>query len=174
MDWTAFGAVTNAIAALLVFGSLVAVLRQLTELRRSTDAQAYSTLLSNLQEPMVRRARKHLIALGATQLSEWTVEDRELAEVAINSYDTVAIMVRHDMMPKQLLLHWRDSILACWSVSEALVEERRTHTSEDYWEDFQWLAGEATRHGWKHPDLHVVGGRGSPPPTAGRVGNRAS
>ena len=69
-------------------------------LRKTVYAQAFKTAMDVLQAPEVRQARGVVLyELKNKPLHEWTHQQVRAAEVVCHTYDSVAIMVRHEMIP---------------------------------------------------------------------------
>ncbi len=117
-------------------------------LRRTIYAQALKTAMDILQAPDVRRARRVVLsALRDKALGEWTVDERQYAETVSQTYDTVGLMVRYDMLPVEYIADsWGDSLRRSWRIVKPLVDEyRAVRDSYEYWDDYQYLAQEAER-----------------------------
>jgi hypothetical protein len=146
MDWSAVAALSAVFTGLIILGSVIVLLRQTRELKRATHAQAYFTALEYLQNDKVRFARKKLMEFGGKPLHSWLEPEKWTAEKVCQSFDSVAIMVRHGMLPKELIIeNWMDSLIRCWAAAEQLVNDYRKIRGPEYWDDFEWLANEARK-----------------------------
>jgi hypothetical protein len=149
VNWTAVGAVATAITGFVILLSVIALARQIRELRRATHAQAYATAVRWLQSEKTRTARRTLFSLKEKILAQWTDEERSACERVCQTYDLVAIMIRHGMLPKEILVeNWGQSLVNSWRAARLFVVQlRNEYGSPHRWDDFEWLAGQAELEG---------------------------
>ena len=147
MNWLALDAIATATTGFIIFFSVVLLGWQIRELRRATNAEAFSKVITTFQEGSVRMAMGQLSNLGDKDLVEWTQDEVNAAEKVCNTYDSVAIMVRNGMYPKHILVqYWRVSLIFCWDIASVLVDKYRLERDDfRLWEDFEWLAVEAKK-----------------------------
>jgi hypothetical protein len=146
MDWVAAGAMATAGTGVVALLSVGILAWQIRLLRLATTAQSYATLLDQIQAEPIRAARAAIFRLKDKPLGEWTELEIGEAEKVCNTYDTMAIMLRHDMLPKGILIdNWRDSVVKCWVAAKPLVLSYRETRGSEYWDDFEWLADQAGR-----------------------------
>lgn len=88
-----------------------------------------------------------LVELRDTPLQDWTHQQVRAAEVVCHTYDTVGIMVRHEMIPVECIADsWGDSLRRTWAIVVPLVRKYRDQRkSDEYWDDYEWLAAQALR-----------------------------
>jgi len=89
VDWATLTNVAVIISAWFV-------IRQLNEMRRTTQAQSYSVAREILQDEKVRQARATVFRLGreGKDVEKWSREEIQKAEIACHTYDAVGQMVR--------------------------------------------------------------------------------
>lgn len=131
----------------LVFITAIFVWWQIIEMRRSTQAQAYGVARDILQDEKVRDARDTVFFLKANNKSidDWSDSDIKQAQIVCHTFDSVGQMVRNKYLQKEAIIDsWGPSIVGLWPVVEPLVKKYRTDwKAERYWDDFEWLCGEA-------------------------------
>lgn len=149
MNWDAVTAVAAVVAAIGLLVTLALLIRQLKLMRAAMNAQTYTAALQQLQYESVREARSRLIHLGneGKQPPEWSDCDRRQAEVVCHTYDTVAIMIRNDLLKESMILdNWGHSIVRTWDIVKPLVLQYRTERNASrIWDDYEWLAERARR-----------------------------
>ena len=145
VNWTAVGALATAVTGVIILVSVVVLALQIRELRRASYAQAYASAVGWLQSEDMRAARRALFDLRGKALPDWTHDERWACEKVCQSYDIVAIMIRHGMLPKEILVeNWQQSLIASWNAARPLVEEfRKEYAFPEKWDDFEWLARQA-------------------------------
>lgn len=144
-------AIVQAVSTVAIVGTLWLVGRQVVEGRRAAHATAFGTLHAILQADEVRRARAHVLgALRDKERDCWDEADRAAVGIVCSSYDAAAIMCRRGLLPVDLVADsWGDSIRRCWAIVAPLVAERRTqYGSPEYWDDFEWMASQASSQPW--------------------------
>ena len=143
MDWVAFGAIATGATGLIILISLVVLARQIRELRRATHAQVYNTVLATVQNEDVRKARRILFGLAEKELSKWTEQEILEAEKVCHTYDSIGIIVHNHLLPLNIIVSWRYSVVQSWNIALPLVKKYRVDRSApDFWDDFEWLAKE--------------------------------
>lgn len=145
MFWTACGAIASALSSLIVAVSIVILFRQVREAQKATYAQTFFEASARLQDEKLREDRGRVFLTKGKPLEKWTPQEIASAERVCHNYDTVGIMVRKEMLPKEIILDsWGDSLRKLWPLVRPLVEKyRRERQAEEFWDDFQWLAEEA-------------------------------
>jgi len=152
MDWIT---ISNAIKALdwatlsniAVVISAMFLVWQLAEMRRTTQAQAFSVAVEHLQEERVRQARQTVFQLKGKPLESWSSEELRSAEVVCHTYDAIGQMVRHKLLSKKIIVSsWGPSLRRSWPIVRSLVEKyRREFDAVEYWDDYEWLANKAQK-----------------------------
>lgn len=86
--------------------------------------------------------------LSGKNFSAWTSDEKKRAEKVCHNYDAVGIICRNNLLPAHLVADsWGDSLRRCWNILSPLVAEYRTsRNSQEYWDDFEWLAREAEKY----------------------------
>ena len=143
MNWTAFSAIATAVTGFILFGTLVAILHQISKQNRANRAQAFTNLIGWVQREEIRLARRKLFLLRDKQkkLEHWEQDEIMEVEKVCHTYDTVGIMWREKIVPERILAYWSTTITESWDIAELLVtkyrEERR---NPRLWESFENLA----------------------------------
>jgi hypothetical protein len=150
MDWTA---ISDAIRTLdwatlsdiAVVVSAIFVVRQLIEMRRTTQAQAYTLAVNHLQSEEVRQARRIVFQLDGKPLESWSKKEKDAAEIVCHTYDAVGQMVRHRLLSKKIIVDsWGPSLRRSWPILWPLVQKyRQEFDAIETWDDYEWLANEA-------------------------------
>lgn len=129
-----------------VFVSTILIIRQLSEARRATQAQAFSTVFNILQEQKVRQARKTVFSLKEKPLLKWTKKEIKAADIVCSTYDVVGIMIRNHLLPKEFIVDsWGPSLIRSWEILNFLIDEYRKESGSEYWNDYEWLVVEALK-----------------------------
>ncbi len=135
-----------------VYGQLKHARRQLEQAREaleqarlSTMASAFAKAVDIIQDELKRTDRGTIFSIQDKKYSDWTEVEREAGERVCHSYDQVGIMIRAGMFPKELIVDsWGYSLRRIWPILKPLVIDYRTKKdSDEFWDDFQWLAEEA-------------------------------
>jgi len=139
IDWGTLSDIAVVITA-------VFLIWQLREMRRTTQAQAYSIAVDRLQDESVRDARRKVFSLEKKPLDKWTKKDVAAAEVVCHTYDVVGQMVRHKLLSKEIIVDsWGPSLRMSWPILEPLIKKyREDFSAEETWDDYEWLARAAT------------------------------
>ena len=122
---------------------------QLRGLHATMHAAAFKSAYDILQTEFMREARGFVLSeLKDKPFASWTPAEKKRAEPVCQSYDSVGIMCRHGFVPIPAIADsWGDSLRRCWAILAPLVHEYRvTRNSKEYWDDFEWLAGQASKH----------------------------
>ena len=148
MDTPTWVLVLQAVANLAVVATFFIYYRQLAAMRHASIGQSVLALIPFLQTPSLREARGVLIKLREKPYSLWTSSEKENAERACAAYDIAGILVRNNIIPKKLIVdNWGDSITKCHLAAKEYLESTRAARGGDYWDDFEWLAAEASKRG---------------------------
>ncbi len=150
IDWNAVTAICTAIATLIIFITAVIAISQLSEMKRATIAQAFSTVLAHLQLEETRQARRVLMHIREADFSKWTQEQIDKAEIACSTYDVVGILLKRKVIdPRMVTAEWHVSIIRCWERALPMTKSYRRDRGPDYWNDFEWLYRLAKQHSWQ-------------------------
>lgn len=139
----------DLISLLLLFVTAVVLVWHAHEMRRSTSAAAFKSIYDILQDEKIRTARGVvLFDLKGKNLSEWSKEEMLQAEIVCQNFDSVAIMVRNGMIKESIIADsWGDSLRSCWERLSPLVTSYRVkRNSNEFWDDFEWLAKKAEKY----------------------------
>jgi len=153
--WTAVGAIGQWIETAIAFLEFLVVavgiafaVYQLREMKKDRTAQIFLGIVSLLQEPKCREARRSLIQLDERDFTKWSDEQKSHAEHACNTYDVVAILLQREVIdPTMITAEWRNSIIRCWNNAQPMISAYRRERGQDYWDDFDWLYEEAKKLG---------------------------
>ena len=151
IDWTTLSSIAVVISAIFI-------IRQLSEMRRTTQAQAYGVAREILQDEKVREARRTVFQLSQKGKlpEEWSEKDIESAEMVCHTYDTVGQMVRHKLLAKNIIVEsWGPSLRRIWPILSPLIHQYRTEWNAfETWDDFEWLANEARKRDDRRKKKH--------------------
>ena len=140
IDWATLANVAVVISAWFI-------VRQLIEMRRTTQAQSYSVAREILQDEKVRQARSEVFRLGreGKDIGKWSREEIQKAEITCHTYDAVGQMVRHNLLDKDIIVDsWGPSLRQSWPIVAPLVKKyRQDWDAPELWDDYEWLAGVA-------------------------------
>ena len=146
MNWEAVAAISAAAQTLVVLGTMVAAVIQLRKMNQSNMIQAYMSIVSQLQVPEIREARRFLMMEMANkkEFSCWQESEIVKCERVCAAYDTVGQLLRQGAAhPEMVVDHWHSSIVKCWEAALPMITEYRKARGEDYWDEFEWLYGQA-------------------------------
>jgi hypothetical protein len=148
MDWTSISAIASFISSVVVAVSVVILVMQLKESQKTKYAETFFAASSRLQDEQLREKRSKVFMLNGKPLQDWSSEDINAAEIVCHNFDIVGIMVRNEMLPKEIVIdNWGQSLRGLWPIVSPLVQKyRHEWNAPEYWNDFQWLAEEATRY----------------------------
>jgi hypothetical protein len=147
MDWNAITAISPLLETIIILITAIFVLFQLKEMKRATIAQAFFVIVSYLQTPECREARKVLIKLNEKDFTKWTDEQIKNAGIACSTYDGVGILIRKKVIDHRMVtVEYRNSIICCWEHARPMIESYREERGNDFWDDFEWLYENAKKH----------------------------
>jgi hypothetical protein len=80
-------------------------------------------------------------------VDQWSKEEIEAAEIVCHTYDAVGQMVRHHLLPRGIIIDsWGPSLRNGWPTLSRLIQKyRKDHAAPELWDDYEWLAIQATR-----------------------------
>jgi hypothetical protein len=143
------GAILDCASVVILFVTAIFVWRQVREIRHATNATAFKSVYDILQADDVREARRVVLTSLADKAYEsWTDQEIKLADKVGATYDSVGIMVKHGMIPVEVVAdNWGDSLRRNWRILSPLVMRYRAQrNSRDYWNEFEWLARQADKY----------------------------
>lgn len=114
-------------------------------MKKSTMATAFSKAVEILQSESLRKDREKIFSNQDKHYDQWGKEEKDIGERVCHTYDQVGIMIRAGMFPKILIVDsWGYSLRRTWPILKPLVYDYRLKKdSNEFWDDFEWLAGEA-------------------------------
>ncbi len=138
MDWNLVTAVATAVV--LAVSAFIAI-RQLKQIRRAGQTDAFRNLIELLQREDIREARNVLIEeLSKKDFKNWSKDERRQAEKACHTYNTAGVMAARNLPEKDFIAKKnRSSIIKCWRAAQPMIKEYRKERGEDFWEDFEEL-----------------------------------
>lgn len=139
-------AVSSAVTAAITLLTALIVIRQVSEMKRTTHVTAFKTVYAMLQTDDCRADRGFVMSeLASRPFAEWTLDERKRAERVCQNYDCVGIMCRHEFIPVEVVADsWGDSLRRTWKILSPLVSHYRVErNSKEFWDDFEWLASQA-------------------------------
>jgi len=115
---------------------------------QATTAQTFDTIIRHLQNEEMRMVRKRVFSLKNTEMQDWLHEDKMAVERFCHTYDSVGIMIRNGLIPKNIFLdNWGDSIKRGKPIVMPLIKKyRKDRNAVEIWDDYEWLAIEAEKH----------------------------
>jgi len=145
---TVVGIALNTVSAVALLVTVLIMAIQIKEMRRATYAAAFKAVYEILQTDDLRAARRTvMVSLAGKPFESWTDEEKLIADKVCASYDVVAIMVRHGMVPADVVAeNWGDSLRRTWRVVSPFINANRVQrNSRGLWDDYEWLAGQAIK-----------------------------
>ncbi len=137
----------QCISTIIILITAIIIWKQVKEMRRTTQAQAYGIAREILQDENVRKARKRVFELRSIKIDKLSDADEEQFGIVCHTYDSVGQMVRYKLLRKDIILaSWGPSIRNMWPIVDPLVKKyRKDFDADEYWDDFEWLYIEALR-----------------------------
>jgi hypothetical protein len=141
MDWEMAANISTTLTMVVAIPATGFALFQLLEMKRGSKLSAFIAVWNFLQEEHVREARGILIALAKKKknFEIWTPEERDAADLALQRYNSVAILVRNRLIPVSFVLQWEHSLILCWEAAQPLVIQYRTERGTGYWQQLEDL-----------------------------------
>lgn len=142
-------------ANIAVILAAVYAAKQFKEMRKSTQAQSYTLVITHLQNEEVREARRMVFSLENIPFNKWYKNNkaRRAAEIVCHTYDAVGQMVRNNFLQRKIIFDsWGPSLRRSWPILAPLVQKyRREFLAEEYWDDYEWLYLEALKYKQRKP-----------------------
>ena len=141
--------IVSILAIVVAAVSALFARKQVQVAQSSTRVQSILTLADYLQRPDIRDSRRVVLTqLVSIPASEWTEEQRTVASGVAASYDLVGTLLRANAVDDTLILQsYGASIIRCHEVCAPMIDGFRkgmpAALAKSYWDDFDWLAGEA-------------------------------
>ena len=136
----------QVIATLFIAFTFVIYYLQLRAMRAASSAQNILSVITYLQEPTVREARRVVrMELKSKPLSEWTDGDKRAASLVQSTYDIAGILIKSRLVPKEVFTeNWGGSITDCHAVLAPYLDALRSESSgaTPYGAHFVWLRNE--------------------------------
>jgi hypothetical protein len=103
--FTVVGACATATYTMAFIITLIYLKSELREMRLSTYASTYKSVVDILQTKEVIVAREYILnTLIDRPFKLWETEDRQEAEKVCRSYDAIGQIVRHKFIPKEYII----------------------------------------------------------------------
>jgi hypothetical protein len=118
------------------------------EMKKANIVEAFLGVVSILQRQEVREARRVLLGIKppGKALDQWTQDEKDQAEIACSTFDTVGILLRRNIIDRKMVVaEWRDSIGKCWDMAQPIIKEYRNQRGNDYWDDLANLQAARNR-----------------------------
>ena len=142
------GIAINAVSACVMLVSVIIMANQTREMRRATNATAFKSVYNILQDDLVHAARYKIYKLDSKNIETWTDDEKKAAEKVCCSFDAVGIMCQNNMIPVDVVADsWGYALRHSWRILAPMVTSIRVmKNSEEYWDDFEWLARRAENY----------------------------
>ncbi len=143
----------------VLFVTAIILIWHAHEMKRATYASAFKNVYDMLQDESMREDRGVVLReLVNKEFKLWSEQEIKMAEKVCHNYDSVAIMVQNGMIKESVVADsWGDSLRRCWKILAPLVVSYRLdRNSEEFWDDFQWLARKAEKYQKK---VHIGNGK---------------
>lgn len=140
--------VLNIVSLVALPITVVMMIVQIKEMRRSTYATAFKAVYDMLQTDDIREARRIVFtSLKNKQPSEWSDEEIRAAEKVCASYNAVGIMAMNGMVPTKVVArNWRGTLCRSWEILQPLVKLYREQREDpELWANFEWIAKQAKK-----------------------------
>lgn len=152
------GGVLNPLFTALTFFGLIYTMRltrrQVTEASAGAIAQNTLSVIKMLQENDARASREHLFKILENKTyTDWIESDREHASKVCSMYDVTAIMVKKEIIDKDIIIeNWGPSIQRCYKVLQPHIDDMQKPNKygPKYWDGLKWLNDESVK---AHPGL---------------------
>jgi hypothetical protein len=160
-SWMQIGIfVIQIIMLLAVIGNLIVYFYLLKETKKqvsiaeksakeSAKAQNLFAITQYLQNEQIRNARRDLINRAKDkEFGKWdNEEDKKIASIVCASYDTLATLIKNDLIDKDLILsNWAASIINCYEITKEFIKKMQEENYPiPYWVNFPWLANEVKK-----------------------------
>lgn len=153
-------ALVVSISAFLAAAMSALYARQQVRVAHSASrAQSLLAVLDYLQRSDIRDSRREVLTvLNSLPASSWTETQRATASNASASYDLVGTLLRSGVVDKDpIIQNYGPSIIRCHDICSPMIEgfcaNMPDALARRYWDDFDWLAGEARKEfGHTAPD----------------------
>lgn len=138
----------QTVATVVIAATFVVYILQWLAMRRGSTAQNIISVVQYIQDLDTRRARKHVIVnIGEKSFQAWDEQDRNSAATVCSSYDVVAILVKRELVPIDIIVeNWGPSIKLCYPICRPYISEMRNSAGSQYWDDFEWLYNQVIRN----------------------------
>lgn len=128
-----------AATSIAIWLTLIVYIFLLKATQKGSQSQNLLTLINFLQDPNLRKDREILLT-NAKPMDSWTPMEIESAERVCGAYDITGILVKHKIVPKDIITdNWGHSIIKCYNAASQLIEKARKERKANYWENFEWL-----------------------------------
>lgn len=132
MTWEAMGAISSAVATLVLVVSAPLALRQLAEAKRARQLDASFRLFDELSSREARLSRARLYDRFPLEKAP-TAEDILVADEALSPFDRAWLLIEQGYVSADFVVDtFGDVILRVWSVTELFVAEERLRRTSSY------------------------------------------
>ena len=149
IDWNIITAISTAFMGLVILVAAIVAVRQLKEIRRSRQLDAFTNLIQFVQREDIREARAILMEeLSKKDFTDWSKDEIKQAEKACHTYDSAGIMWLRKYIDRKLDVakEWHDSIVKCWEAACPMITKYRGERGDDFWYYFEELYKKAKKH----------------------------
>ena len=139
--WTEVQAWATIGTGVVLFVTLLVVVRQLLSLRNTQTLQGFIQVVDWLQKEEIRKARRTVYELAGIDHLEWGTDEKSEVEKVCHNFDVVGDMLKKKLIKKRVLENWSFNIKRCWVVAKPMIEKyRKDRRFPGLWKNFQWLA----------------------------------
>lgn len=127
------------VIALATFLAVLVAAYQSRVNSKQLKAQYFNFIISYLQDPLVRDARRYVSTnLKDKELKYWTEEEKEKASIACGAFGTVGVYLEKGLISKEDIDSYKINIEDCYRNSEEYIDSRKDGNRE-YWSHFKYL-----------------------------------
>lgn len=146
--WFIIYTIATAVMAITILITAIFAYRQLREIKKSRQSDAFMNLIRILQAEEIRQERGFLIQnLSKKKFVQWTDEEKAQAERVCHTYDTAGLMCLNKHIDSALVLaSYHDSIVKCWEAAQPMISEHKKVRGDDVWFGFEKLYGMAKKY----------------------------
>jgi cbb3-type cytochrome oxidase subunit 3 len=112
--WTAIGAIATAVATIFIIGGIIFAFRQISEARKSTNAQSALELFRELRNPETIEKLRLIYELTQDEFDNLPSEKSKEIDYVIDKYGALKIWVDTGIIDKKIAVEAGPSALRCW------------------------------------------------------------
>jgi len=121
--------------------------KQIQDNREYFKGQNFISIINYLQDDRIREARRYVInKLYKKDYINWNEKDNKMASIVCSSYDTLAILVYINLIPKNIIIeNYGPSIINCYNILKPFIidMQKPENSGSQYWNDIIELYNEA-------------------------------